>query len=163
MKKGITYHVWVFLIFGLFFISCKKYPENRLWFKKPERAFKGGKLTSFTVNGVDSITLLNSTWGFDLTANNFSLYKPYHDNSGWDIKGDFDGYVAFKGDKEIIFRIKKSEPTSTQPTPLYNPFLYHGDSDGKSDDRWDILKLTRKGVLKLRRKMNGKVYELQIN
>ncbi len=43
------------LVAGITFISCKKYPENNLWFKSPNNAMIAKwKLEQFTVNGTDS-------------------------------------------------------------------------------------------------------------
>ncbi len=43
------------LLFLLALSSCKKYPENNLWFKVPNNAIIGEwTLEQFTVNGVDS-------------------------------------------------------------------------------------------------------------
>lgn len=45
----------LFLIAGSILISCKKYPENNLWFKSPNNAMVGKwKLEQLTVNGTDS-------------------------------------------------------------------------------------------------------------
>src|SRR5687768_12719084 len=45
----------LFLITASILISCKKYPENKLWFKKPNDAIIARwNLEQFTVNGVDS-------------------------------------------------------------------------------------------------------------
>lgn len=150
------------IVLGLLFSSCKKYPENRLWFKNPQRAFTGGKLTSFKVNGDDSIPLFNSTWGYDLTQKSFSLFKPYHDYDEWTVRGDFDGSFHFAGDKEMQVILTPLQ-NSLAPPSIYNPFLRLADSEGKTDNRWDIIKLTRKGQLKLKRKINGTTYEVQFN
>ena len=43
------------LLSSLFFSSCKKYPENNLWFKSPNSAMIGVlKLELLSVNGTDS-------------------------------------------------------------------------------------------------------------
>jgi hypothetical protein len=42
--------------------SCKKYPENNLWFRSAEGALQGalnGPITKYTVNGIDSLDLLS--------------------------------------------------------------------------------------------------------
>lgn len=45
----------VSLAAAIVFISCKKYPENNLWFKSPNNAMVGKwKLEQFIVNGTDS-------------------------------------------------------------------------------------------------------------
>ncbi len=43
------------LLFVIILLSCKKYPENKLWFKAPKNAMIGKwKLEQITVNGTDS-------------------------------------------------------------------------------------------------------------
>ncbi len=69
MKKIIFYILLASSLFSL--TTCKKYPENRLWFKNPERIYPfQGNLTKYTVNGIDSLDLLNAYWG-----NQFGLVK----------------------------------------------------------------------------------------
>ena len=131
-----------------FLIACKKYPENRLWFKKPEKAFTKGKVTYFKVDGVDSIPLINSTWGDDITSKEFNLssYENYYLIGGSYFQGTFE----FHSDKTVLFVIDKYGAP-----PLYNPFRLQGP--------WQILKLTKKGTLKLKREVNGKTFEMQFN
>ena len=46
----------------LFFLfsSCKKYPENTLWFKRAKTLLPvGGMITKYTVNGIDSLQYLD--------------------------------------------------------------------------------------------------------
>ncbi len=138
---------FVIVVFGFIFNSCKKYPENRLWFRKPENTFRGGRITAFTVDGDDSLTLVNSTWASDISTKTFNLYKPYHDNSWWDAQGDFEGIFIFHGDKEISFGLSRPfdyYAVVQPPIPVYLPFNSLGISEGKTDGRWDIIKCTKK-------------------
>ncbi|MFO0321129.1 MAG: hypothetical protein ACK504_01730 [Bacteroidota bacterium] len=49
----------IFILVGL--SACKKYPENTLWFKNPKNICPvNGYITSYKVNGIDSLDLLNS-------------------------------------------------------------------------------------------------------
>jgi hypothetical protein len=61
MKTGLSYIIFLFV--GL--VSCKKYPENTLWFKNPEKLlpFFDTHLTKYSVNGIDSLDLLNNYFG----------------------------------------------------------------------------------------------------
>ncbi|MBP7809476.1 MAG: hypothetical protein KA163_09300 [Bacteroidia bacterium] len=58
--KNITERQTFFLVITIIFVglilsSCKKYPENNLWFKAPKNAMLGKwKLELLTVNGTDS-------------------------------------------------------------------------------------------------------------
>jgi hypothetical protein len=79
---------------ALLFTTCKKYDENTLWFKKPEKAFAGGYLTSFNVNGVDSLPM----WDI--------IYSVPPEYNGWGAKFDVrDTYIAYwyKEDKNPSF------------------------------------------------------------
>ena len=135
-----------------FIIGCKKYPENRLWFKKPEKVFKEGRLTSYTVDNVDSIPLLNSTWGYDLTAENFKLTKA-DKSPHYNLTGAFLGEMEFANDNKRVEFTPRSKLNTFPPT--YYPF--------SSSPLWDMIKCTNKGVLKLQRTINGKTYKLQFN
>ncbi len=133
-------------------MGCKKYPENRLWFKKPEKVFKNGRLTSFTVDNVDSIPLLNSTWGYDLTAESFNLNKA-ESSPKYNLSGAFLGDMEFANDDKRVDFSPRSKINPFPPT--YDPFT--------TNDLWEIIKCTNKGVLKLQRTINGKTYKLQFN
>ncbi len=55
MKKKFTQASFLFAVLFALFISCKKYPENNLWFKAPKNAMLGKwKLELIKVNGIDS-------------------------------------------------------------------------------------------------------------
>lgn len=50
----------VYILIALLFYSCKKYPENNLWFKSPKKIIEGvWYLESYKVNGTDSVTFDN--------------------------------------------------------------------------------------------------------
>ena len=45
----------------ILFTTCKKYPENTLWFKNPKKlTFVCGKMTAYIVNGIDSLPYLDA-------------------------------------------------------------------------------------------------------
>jgi hypothetical protein len=54
--------IYAFIIScGLLFMTCKKYPENTVWFKNPtDIPVINGHITAYVVNGIDSLDLLNS-------------------------------------------------------------------------------------------------------
>ena len=56
--KAILTSLAVITIISLL-TTCKKYPENTLWFKTPASALasNGVNLKGFTVDGADSLTL----------------------------------------------------------------------------------------------------------
>ena len=50
----------VVVIISFTLMTCKKYPENTLWFKNPTGIpVMEGYITSYVVNGIDSLNLLN--------------------------------------------------------------------------------------------------------
>ena len=60
--KAILINLIVITIISLF-TTCKKYPENTLWYKTPASAIEssgGLNLKGFTVDGVDSIPMINT-------------------------------------------------------------------------------------------------------
>jgi hypothetical protein len=55
LKKKFIHTSFLFAALLALFSSCKKYPENNLWFKAPKNAMLGKwKLELLTVNGTDS-------------------------------------------------------------------------------------------------------------
>ena len=152
----------VILIAIMCFISCKKYPENTLWLKNPEKNFKGGKFTSFKVNGVDSMPMWERIYNTPPNYNglNFS-YNPRNIEFAYDKKEDmFSSYVG-NGSLKFISKKKKVSiffymSPALGTNPICNIFY-------TKDSEWDILKLDKKGTLKIQRTFNNKTYEIQIN
>lgn len=146
--------ILLILIFG-----CKKYPEDTVWFKDPQKLFKGGKITSFTMSSIDQMQPIR-----DLYANFpynyygtpvpdvFQLPFTYDENSQT-ISTDYGtGVFKFsKNKKEIeINFIPKNSDVGAQ-----NIFI--------QDLNWKILKLTTSGQLKIQADCNLRVYEIQFN
>lgn len=162
--KNIKY--LLFIIIGiLFIIKCKKYPENNLWLKKPEKVFKGGKLTSYTVNGVDSFPMWDDIY-INAPDNNGNGYKYDLRTAyfGYDFKDRGSSFWTEVGEGTLEFINKKKDVTINftmdevpgLAKPIYNIFLTKLST-------WKILKLTKSGTLKIQRNYNNKIYELQIN
>jgi len=159
--------LYIFILFSCLtiVISCKKYPENKLWFKKPEKAFKGGYLTAFNVNGVDSLPMWDN------------IYNTAPDYNGWgypfnirDVRFNYDfkeigvdfgskignGTIRFVNKKkEVEINFTMTSIPSVQEAK-YNIFLTKLSA-------WKILKLTKSGTMKLQRNYNNKIYVIQIN
>jgi hypothetical protein len=79
MKSFITNIsiISVILITAILFTTCKKYPENNLWFKNPYSiSVISGYITQYNVNGIDSLSLLNSYYA-TYTAGISPPYQPY--------------------------------------------------------------------------------------
>jgi hypothetical protein len=78
------------ILFGavLIFFSCKKYPENNLWFKSPNNAMIGKwKLELFSVNGTDSTSYddlkMYTEEGIELLDEDIRFLEQYE--GGWKL------------------------------------------------------------------------------
>ncbi len=168
MNKIIFYTAFIFIGF---FIGCKKkYPENTLklglWRTPAKIELMRGYMTSYKVNGIDSLDELNKylkqynlipharkirncefVLGNEHVRNyvvmsNYYLEFKYHWNSNYNKI-----YIEHKNDTNMI---KK------------NIFIVNGAN-------WEILKLVRTTdrtvyhQLKIRASFNGNTYEIQFN
>ena len=146
--------------------TCKKYPENTLWFKTPNSAISSGYLKAFTVNGTDSLPMWNTIYN----TSPYNGYSPPPPNTQYDIstvlwnfnttpgeiQSDF-GYGSFHlfdNKKQIYIFFRMTEDLNNYPPPKYN-FFYTVEST------WKILKLTKSGTLRIQRTYNNKVYEME--
>ena len=159
MKKHPIYLLCLFI--SICFISCKKYPENKgIHLAQPKnRIVEAGnyKLSIYTVNGEDSLGLLSSKFGQDISTITWSLYKDHQYFELFDEpskKINSSSFDLRENDKKmhVLFILKSN-------LDGYNMFL-----TASSD--WDILKLYKKHnktTLKLKREYNGKTYIIQFN
>ena len=157
MKFFKTYLLIV--IIGILFFGCKKYPENKLWFKNPEKVFKGGKITAYTINGADRMSYFKA------------LYRDFPYNYyGQSIPAVFD--IAFEynsSDKEIKTTYGEGSFTFSETKreieisfkPVNVDFGAENIFVGRLS--WKIMKLTKDGVLRIQAKDNFKLYEIQFN
>jgi len=69
--KKISYLIVVFGAFILIcFSTCKKYPENTLWFKRAKTLSPvGGTITNYCVNGIDSLQYLDAYYNTNFVNN----------------------------------------------------------------------------------------------
>ena len=175
MKSNKKYSL---VILSLLIISClttcKKYPENTLWFKNPKNiGFMEGHLTHYIVNGIDSISYLNNYFYPDIFNNPYThVFADLEAHSFDKDKGcyelSFDKPADYAAISNVISgvrfcyvdkgkRIKLSGTSNIIKSYKKNIFI--------SDDiKWDILYLNKKNK---KRKMsgfyNGRKYELQFN
>ncbi len=148
----------IFLI-GSLFLGCKKYPENKLWFKDPKKVFKGGKITSYTVNGVDKMKYFR-----DLYSN-----FPYN-KYGTRIDDVFAIPIDYhSGEEELDTEYGKGSlhfsETKREIEITFKPINEEYGAENIFVGRlsWKIMKLTKDGVLKLQAKYNFITYEIQFN
>ncbi len=145
--------------------TCKKYPDNDLWFKSPESAFTGGSITAYTIDGVDSIPMWNNIYntypynGFPAPTIpfNFSGNSWRIDDKNNIIESAFgSGSYHFFSNKKYIYIYFKMVVLSNNQPPNYNIFY-------TTESTWKILKLTKNGIFRIQRTYNNKVYEIEFN
>lgn len=152
------------LLFAIAIISllttCKKYPENDLWFKSPESAFVGGKFTSFTVDGVDSMPMWDNIFSTPQINTHSTVTKGtdiiLHQESPGQLRSQLgSGSWHYFDNKKYLYIFFKMY-SDYAPAPTYNLFY-------TNEGNWKVLKLTKSGDLKIQRTYNGKVYEMEFN
>lgn len=157
----------------LFFSTCKKYPENTLWFKSPASIeFIEGNLTHYIVNGIDSINELDNFFYNDVNNNpyvgDFSSLKfqtrPTRAKGYYEAfinkPQNYNGYFSNNFEYRYIDKnnkIKLSNTIDIKRVIKKNIFI---------DDSiiWEITMLEKKnGTRKMKGTYNGNTYELQFN
>lgn len=152
-----TYLVAFFI--GILFVGCKKYPENKLWFKNPKTTFKGGKITSYTINGLDKMPYYKNLYsGFPYNYYGHSIDDVFsipfdYDAGGEKISTEYGsgGFHFSKTKREIEISF----------TPVNED--YGAESIFPPRQSWKVMKLTKDGVLKIQVDYNMKLYEIQFN
>lgn len=158
MRFKIPFFIYCVLIL-LSFNSCKKYPENTLWFKKPEKVFKGGKITSYTMNGQDRMPYYRNLYAV-FPYNYFGNSIPDVFDMSFDYNSSTGSFGNELGDGTFKFSKTKRE-VEIYFSPLNevygaeNIFIHHLS--------WKILKLTKTGQLKIAADYDFKRYEIQFN
>lgn len=143
----------------VFLSGCKKYPENTLWFSQPDKVFKGGKITSFTMNGIDQMQKYRDKY----------KYFPYN-FYGSSIADVYQTEFTFNaGEKEITSDIGegsfKFSETKREIEINFKPvnWQYGAESIFMGYLSWKVLKITSDGQLKIQTNYNYKKYEIQFN
>ncbi len=157
----------------LLFTTCKKYPENRLWFVNPEKLqpFEG-YIKSYKVNGSDGLEDLNNfrnkklikrVEDFEFLERENSSDCHHCDNTGEIVT---DGSLTIRFNYVLLNKKKQLQIYSDlgdMPTiPPSNETLMTKNIFVESGLVWDIIKLTRKGRLKIKTVHQGNTYEIEI-
>lgn len=145
------------IVFG--FSACKKYPENNLWLKKPEKAFYGGKITSYTANGIDLMPYYKTLYS-TFPYNNYgqSIDNVFHVFYVWNPSNN--DFVSDIGIGSLKFsKTKKEVEINFKPVNSGN----NTENIFLNNLSWKIIKLTKSGQLKIQADYNFKKYELQFN
>jgi hypothetical protein len=143
--------------------ACKKYPENNLWFKRPSQLdFFNGHLTKYTVNGIDSLDLLNYYFGrgYGLRKDiRTTLFITQHEHTD-----HFGTYMLFAASYQVPFiseltkKNKFLKVNSVRDTNVYNKDLFIS-----KDTEWQIIRLAKKGPFRIKTTLgNGNTYEMEI-
>lgn len=168
MNTFIQKNVFVLgIVFLAFFTTCKKYPENDLWFKNPKRiAIINGYIYEYKVNYIDSLNGLNAfykpvipSWPYPYNKIDRDIRKEHfiaccRDNNHWDITCDLFERV----DYSISQDKKRINIGAMVDTNYYKKNIFvskFGDID------WDIIYLNKDGKKsKIRTTYNGNMYEI---
>ncbi len=162
MKKLIGYILFLLIIVTL--STCKKYPENTLWFKSPLKLSPfNGHLIKYNVNGIDSLDLLNVYFGnaIGLKRNikeaNFITQPEYV--GGFKVTLNFGSSGLETGIVQQFTKKNKFVKIGiVVDTNIYKKNLFIN-----SDIEWKIVRLAKKGLFKINTTLsNGNTYEIEI-
>ncbi len=147
--------------------SCKKYPENDLWFKNPyDFPVVHGNIVDYRVNGIDSLDLLNLYYDTvrindrypynktsrDIRQESFSptkRAKVSYDIS-CDLFSDGIGHLEWENDKKrVVIYFSGSDYRYYKK----NIFI-------ENNTVWEVVKLEKDGLSKIKNTFNGNVYEI---
>lgn len=156
------------------FTTCKKYPENTLWFKNPKTiAFITGNMTHYIVNGVDSISYLDNYFYND--GNNVPYSHPFNDLKFISLaakdKGHYELTIEYPSDYFFPNNIKggnysyKEKGKKIKMSGTSQMLLGFKKNIFVSDDiEWEIIYLSKKNnKRKINGTYNGNTYEIQFN
>lgn len=161
MKKLVRHILFFFCFASL--ITCKKYPEDNLWFKNPEKLTPfQGYLTKYTVNSIDSLDLLNNYFGhaFGLPRNiRTSQFLTSVEKKQIDCVLNYSGGLENGMDYEFINKKKYLKIFFYPDTTLFKKNIFID-----KEVEWKIIRLARNGPFKIETTLNnGNKYEIQIN
>ena len=156
-----------YILIAFLAFSCKKYPENNLWFKNPKKlTFVCGKITAYTVNGIDSLPFLDSYFKEPNVqfSNSIIVCKPIHKdglhefsflaNLSTGQKTLFNGSCVYRNNCKTL------KIAFYQDTTYYKKNIFI-----QTNLDWDIVYLSKKdNKRKMKTKLsNGNIYEIQFN
>ncbi len=160
------------LLFLAFCNGCKKYPENNLWFKNPEKLdFFYGQITNYKVNEIDSLALLNAYYnptnteitngdirkGVIINSDDHQMRQIFFKDSpsGYGLFG-----LSYSFDKKKKNLKIKCDLSSYNSKTFFQKNIFIGD-----DVIWKVVKLPKKrGEFKIETTLaNGNKYEITIN
>lgn len=142
----------------LFSLGCRKYPENTLWFKKPEKVFKGGRITLYTIDGIDKMQTIRDWYKYFP----YNYYKQTDDI--FSVPISYSGSTGILNSDYGVGTLKFSKSTK-DVTIEFNPTnsSYGAQNIFVGSESWKVEKLTRDGQLKLQAWINDRTYVIQFN
>jgi hypothetical protein len=154
-------HIFCFFIL-ITLSTCKKYPDNTLWFKNPKKVSPFyGYLKKYTVNGIDSLDLLNNYFGhaFGLVVKDIrrARFDTEKHRSGWlEAKWIVSGFTLPVGfdylRKNCYVHLSCGADTS-----IFKKILFISP-----DIEWQILQLGKDPFKAKTTLENGNTYEIEI-
>lgn len=170
MLQTKKYLLKALLFVGLVFTlsTCKKYPENRLWFKNPTKIYPFvGHITKYEVNGIDSLELLNFYYK-KITCPDIDIKKAYFSTTGApsNIATTFTFPSSINGCSSNSYLNYTFSNDKKSLNIYYSPDKSLSNRNIFIEDnlKWQIIKLTKKRELKIKTILNnGNTYEIQIN
>lgn len=163
MLKAFFKYLIITSVIVLFFSTCKKYPENTLWFKNPDKLHPFiGSITKYNVNGIDSLDLMNiyfveKPYFFEKSIRKCNFYT--HKDTEFYTLFVYPDALSVVVKYDLVKKNKKMIVSLGQDTTIFKKNIFISDAT-----EWDIIRLNRKGPLKLKTTLdNGNTYEIEID
>ncbi len=163
--KILLFKIALALILFFGFITCKKYPENTLWFKNPYKIqLITGYISSYRVNGIDSLETLNLHYKPVIPNTSY----PYSQTDRNIIKEGIWTRSLNKITSNIVTNLGKGlVKWNTNKKSVYITFtpdtMYYKKNIFVTKERlsWDILYLGKNGAkTKIKTTYNNNTYEI---
>ncbi len=169
LKLFKTYLLLIAIV--LCFITCKKYPESDLWFKDPKQVrIVQGYMTTYKVNGIDSLDLLNAYFNYTFLATLPPSYKIKTDLRNTYITYSIDGpnsrFLVGSSSDIHSREVLTSENNKVKIDFRTDAFYYKKNIFIDKNTEWQIIYLcdTEGSKRKIRTTLsNGNTYEIQFD
>lgn len=168
--KLISRTFFLLSVLFILFSACKKYPENVVLLKRIKKIkfFDNVKLTAYTVNGIDSLALLNSYFGSEVPDKNID--HTYFQATEFDNK-EYGGLFQFTyptGVNKIELSVeyiknKKHINISFGRFGSWDTSAFRRNLFVDNTTSWQIIKLDPKATRKIKKTVKGNTYELQFD
>lgn len=163
MKSVLKYCLLIIIVFALG--TCKKYPENTLWFKNIKRTnfFDNGMcLTKFTVNGIDSLKLLDAYFGSKAKGGTVSNYSFNRCWTSSDLENVGCADYPIVRSRSINYLYSKNAKYISISCEI-DTSIFRRNIFVDNETRWQIIKFDIKGGKRIIKKtVSNNTYELQL-